>query len=85
MSSGATLSSSSTRESDSVPETSTLSGSSTSERARMARFSSCATALEDPGDLQQVTHLVGGLRPLPSHSLAFSSSTLISEGSCCGS
>src|SRR5215218_7518397 len=67
MSSGATLISRSTRESDSAPETSTLSGSSTSERARTStRFSSSATTtlLENPGDLQQLAHLVRGLRAL---------------------
>src|SRR5215212_1464233 len=46
MSSGATLSSRSTRESVSVPETSTWSGSSTSERARTAsKFSNCAMSV----------------------------------------
>src|SRR5215210_1969895 len=45
MSPSATLSSRSTRESVSVPETSTLSGSSTSERARTtSKFSSCSMA-----------------------------------------
>src|SRR3712207_4088083 len=67
MSSGATLSSRSTRESNSVPETSTFSGSSTTERARSnTSSSSCDTScsLQNAGDLEQLAHLVGGLGPL---------------------
>src|SRR3712207_7211129 len=67
MSSGATLSSRSTRESDSVPEPSTFSGSSTTERARSnTSSSSCDTScsLQNAGDLEQLAHLVGGLGPL---------------------
>src|SRR5215211_4536379 len=84
MSSGATLSSRSTRESDSVPETSTLSGSSTSERARTSkRFSSCSTAgYSTPEIFNKLRTWSVGCAPLPSHSLAFTSSTFMSEGSC---
>src|SRR3712207_77548 len=67
MSSGATLSSRSTRVSDSLASTSTRSASSTMGRtSSMRRFCSRSTTgrLEDAGDLDQVPDLVGGLRAL---------------------